>query len=163
MTAKAIIEKFNLEEHVEGGYFCRTYCSQDSISTKRDGDSRPIMTTIYYMLTSERPISFFAVNESDLILFYQSGSPITIHLINQQGELESHVLGPDVTQGQVPQLIAPGGCWKAYELKQGEYCLMSEAVSPGFDYRDMAMPTMQDLKAQYPQLVERCAQFMHLD
>lgn len=155
-----IIDILQLESHVEGGYFRRTYCAEKNIETDREDHSRPITTCIYYMLTRERPISFFAINQSDLILFYQSGSPITIHLIDAEGNWSSSILGPDISKGQRPQLISPGGCWKAYELTEGDYCLMSEVVSPGFDYRDMTMPTLQDLRETYPHLVESVGKYV---
>jgi predicted cupin superfamily sugar epimerase len=37
------------------------------------------------------------------------------------------------------QVLVPGNTWKGCYLLDGEYCLTSEAVSPGFAYEDMTL------------------------
>ena len=56
--------------------------------------------------------------------------------------------GPDVAAGHQLQVMIPGGCWKHTQLLDDDpryarftgeaaFCLLSEAVAPGFDYRDL--------------------------
>jgi predicted cupin superfamily sugar epimerase len=44
-----------------------------------------------------------------------------------------------------------GGTWKASHLSDGNYGLVSEAVSPGFDYRDMTLGRLDALLERFPQ------------
>ncbi len=46
-----------------------------------------------------------------------------------------------------------GGYWKASILEQGSFGLISEAVSPGFDYRDMKIAKPEALQLQFPHLL----------
>jgi predicted cupin superfamily sugar epimerase len=50
--------------------------------------------------------------------------------------------------GEQLQLLVKGGCWKTAILETGEFGLISEAVSPGFEYADMALITSQDVSTE---------------
>lgn len=154
MDAQALIKQLKLEEHVEGGYFTRTY--QSSLKA----NSRALMSSIYYMLTKERPVGHFHVNKSDIMQYFHLGSPITYMTISPNGEYETFLLGPDISAGQTLQLLIKGGYWRASFLKEGEFGLLSEAVSPGFDYNDWEMATPQKIKLQFPHLWEKIAPYI---
>ena len=53
---RTLIEKLDLKEHIEGGYFSRTYQSP------MQSAERPFMTSIFYMLTADRPVGHFHKN-----------------------------------------------------------------------------------------------------
>jgi predicted cupin superfamily sugar epimerase len=95
------------------------------------------------------------LNQSDILHFFQAGSPITYFTISPEGILDTFVLGTDVVKGQLPQLLVKGGYWKASVLLEGEFGLLSEAVSPGFDYGDMTIAEPDVMKALYPGLWEQ--------
>ncbi|MCO7227251.1 cupin domain-containing protein [Pleionea sp. CnH1-48] len=145
------IQQLNLEPHIEGGYFKRTYQSKQRFD-KTSTQSRPLMSSIYYLLTDDSPIGHFHKNQSDIMHYWHAGESLTYYLINPEGELTHHQLGPDASKGESLQLIVPGGYWKATELKQGEYGLLSEAVSPGFDYQDMMLANADEMAHHYPHL-----------
>jgi len=67
--------------------------------------------------------------------------------------LQTLVMGSDVLAGQQLQLHVPGGIWKASRLLEGSngFGLISEAVSPGFDFADMEIGNRAKLMAQFPQ------------
>jgi predicted cupin superfamily sugar epimerase len=69
------------------------------------------------------------------------------------GTLQTIVMGHDVFAGQCLQLQVPGGIWKASQLMHGAagFGLISEAVSPGFDFADMEMGDRQKLGQQFPE------------
>ena len=77
MNKEEIIQRLGLIEHVEGGYFAETYRSDIDIDTDRAEKKRSILTSIYYMLTSDRPIDHFHCNQSDILHYFQAGSAIT--------------------------------------------------------------------------------------
>ncbi|MEM8504340.1 MAG: cupin domain-containing protein [Cyanobacteria bacterium P01_D01_bin.1] len=152
MSKQDLIEKLSLIEHVEGGYFSETYRAAEEIETPRTGASRSMMTSIYYLLTDDRPIDHLHQNKSDIMHYFQVGAPITYILVDLEGNLTKVKLGMAIDQGEVPQLLVPKGYWKAAVLESGEYGLLGEAVAPGFDYRDMTIAKADDIQARFPAL-----------
>ncbi|MGB3615100.1 MAG: cupin domain-containing protein [Elainellaceae cyanobacterium] len=150
MNKQSWIKKLSLVEHVEGGYFSETYRAAETMTTPRDGGDRAVMTSIYYLLTDDRPVDHLHQNKSDIMHYFHTGSPITYLLVDPEGQLQKIKLGLNLDQGEVPQLLVPSGYWKAAVLEAGEYGLLGEAVAPGFDYRDMAIATEKGLQAQFP-------------
>ena len=108
------------------------------------------MTSIYYLLTADSRVGHWHKNRSDILHFFHLGAPITYYLIHPDGQLETVVLGPDPAQGQVLQLAVKGGVWKTSHLHSGDYGLISEAVSPGFEYTDMRLGERAALVQAFP-------------
>lgn len=159
-SAEDVAKALNLSGHLEGGFFRRTYQADDYAKLSTDKGERFILTSIFYMLTSQSPIGHFHLNKSDIVHYYHMGDPIRYTLIYPDGKLEQVIMGSDVTKGELLQLTVKGGIWKSSELLDGEhgYGLISEAVSPGFDYADMTLGTNELLQEKFPQhwgLVER--------
>ncbi len=152
MNKEEIIRQLGLVEHVEGGYFAETYRSNINVDTKRTGKDRSILTSIYYMLTSDRSIDHFHRNQSDILHYFQGGSAITYFVLSPSGELSKTKLGLNFNQGETGQLLVPGGYWKAAVLEQGEFGLLGESVAPGFDYRDMDLATADYFQTAFPDL-----------
>jgi predicted cupin superfamily sugar epimerase len=152
-SAAAVIEALELEGHVEGGFFRRTYQADRRDRVTTPGGERYLMTSIFYLLTSESPVGHFHRNESDIVHYFQLGDPITYYLLYPDGHLETVVMGADILRGQQLQLTVPGGVWKASRVAtDGEhgFGLISEAVAPGFDYADMTLARADELIAQFP-------------
>ena len=152
MNKEEIIKHLSLVEHIEGGFFAETYRSNIDMHTARIGKQRSVLTSIYYLLTEDRPIDYFHRNQSDIMHYFQAGSAITYLLINPSGELEKIKLGINLSQGEIPQLLVPGGYWKAAVLESGEYGLLGESVAPGFDYRDLELATAEHFQTSFPNL-----------
>lgn len=157
MNKQTLIDQLNLAEHIEGGYFARTYQSQ------LKADDRALMSSIFYMLTDDSPIGHFHMNTSDILHYFHLGAPITYLTISPTGELESFILGPDLTAGHVLQKVVKGGYWKASHLKVGEFGLLSEAVSPGFDYQDMRIASSAFFQSHFPELWDTIAPYVASD
>ena len=159
-SAEQVAKALNLSGHVEGGFFRRTYQADDHAKVSTEKGERFILTSIFYMLTSQSPIGHFHLNKSDIVHYYHMGDPIRYTLIYPDGKLEQVIMGSDVTKGELLQLTVKGGIWKSSELLTGDhgYGLISEAVSPGFDYADMTLGTNELLQEKFPQhweLIER--------
>ncbi|UZM16311.1 cupin domain-containing protein [Pseudomonas kielensis] len=163
-NARDLISALELEIHEEGGYYRRTFESGRYVTAEREeGGQRHLMTSIYYLLTQDSPVGFFHLNHSDIVHYYHLGDAIEYSLIHPDGRLQKVLMGSDVASGQVLQLHVPGGIWKASKIRAGTagYGLISEAVSPGFDYADMEMSDRQKLTAQFPEhseLIEKMTQ-----
>jgi uncharacterized protein len=162
MNKHQLIEKLSLKHHIEGGYFSRTYQSDLTTTVTDDNKPRYLLSSIYYMLTDDSPIGYLHKNKSDIIHYFQSGSPLTYILISPDGELMKKILGTDLDKGQQLQLIVRGGYWKATELTSGEFGLVSEAVSPGFEYEDMELAKEKVIKNLFPQLWDQIARYVKL-
>jgi hypothetical protein len=159
MTKEEIIARLNLVEHREGGYFAETYRAELEIPTERSGNLRNMCTSIYYLLTSDRPFEHFHKNQSDIIHYFHTGSPITYLIIHPEGILERVKLGNNLADGEQLQLLVKGGCWKAAFLATGEYGLLGEAVAPGFDYRDMEIAD-ESLLEKFPHLASEIKDYL---
>ncbi len=154
MNKSSLIKYLNLAEHIEGGYFARTYQSPTEY------DNRALMTSIYYLLTDERPIGRFHKNRSDIMHYFHLGAPMTYLTISPTGDLEQFILGPDLAAGHHLQKLVKGGYWKASFLASGEFGLLSEAVAPGFDYADMEIGEQGLLQKQFPELWPKIAAYV---
>ncbi len=159
-TKSELIKSLALTEHREGGFYKRTYQSPTTIQTNRQPPERYLLTSIFYMLTEDKPIGYFHINRSDIIHYFQLGSPIIYLTISPEGILEKHILGPDISQGHCLQLIVKGGYWKASMLETGEFGLLSEAVAPGFDYKDAEMATPATFKKLFPSLWDTISSYV---
>lgn len=146
-----VIANLGLEPHVEGGYFRRTFQPDHRAKVATADGPRYTMTSIYYLLTAESPTGHWHLNRSDVIHYYHLGGPLHYTMIHPDGQLETAVLGPDLAAGQQLQLTVRGGVWKASQLQTGDYGLISEAVSPGFEYDDMTLGQRDELVAVFPQ------------
>jgi predicted cupin superfamily sugar epimerase len=152
-SAQDVINALNLEPHLEGGYFRRTYQSDHRDWLETAGGPRYLMTSIYYLLTEQSPVGQFHFNQSDILHYFHLGDALEYSLIHADGSLQTVIMGNDVLAGQRLQLHVPGGIWKASRLLDGTngFGLISEAVSPGFDFADMEMGNRQKLTAAFPQ------------
>ena len=153
LTAAELVEHLGLDGHIEGGFFRRTYASDYTLLTADDRE-RLSLSSIFYLLAAESPIGHFHLNQSDIVHYFHLGDPITYYLLHPTGELETTVMGSDVRRGQVLQLTVPGGVWKASEIPSNGshgFGLISEAVTPGFEYDDMTLGYRDVLVAQFPQ------------
>lgn len=160
MNKHDLIQYLSLVEHVEGGYFRETYRSEINVSTDRVEHDRSILTSIYYLLTDDRPVDHFHKNQSDILHYFQAGSPITYLLLSPTGELEKVRLGLNFAQGDVAQLLVPGNYWKAAVLEEGEFGLLGESVAPGFDYRDMELGKADYFREFFPHLWSQLAPYI---
>ncbi len=151
MDVETLIKTLQLQPHVEGGYFRRTFEAAHRDKIDAGLGPRFTMTSIHYLLTAEARTGHWHLNQSDILHFFHLGSPITYYLIHPDGRLETVVMGSDPSKGQRLQLAVPGGVWKASHLAEGEYGLISEAVAPGFEYEDMTLGQRDMLLQSFPQ------------
>ena len=160
MNKHELIQKFGMEMHPEGGYFTETYRSKTIIETDREGQQRAVLTSIYYLLTDDRPIDHFHINKSDIMHYFHGGSAVIYLVLNPNGTLQKFKLGMNLANGETPQLLVPGGYWKAAFLEDGEFGLLGEAVAPGFEYRDMKIAEPDAFRQEFPHLWDQLAPYV---
>ena len=86
-TARQWIEWLELEPHVEGGYFRRTFQADHRATVPTPAGERFTLTSIHSLLTHWAPIGHWHLNRSDILHFHHHGDPITYHLLFPDGRL----------------------------------------------------------------------------
>lgn len=156
MKVDDIIKNLGLTEHWEGGYLREKHTSStllkaDEISTR----PRATLSTCYFLLAKHRNLLYFAVNECDIVHFFHGGDPITYHVISQEFEWKTIVLGSDLSLGHVPQFTVEAGSFKAAFLsEESNYGLISEAVSPAYEEQGNRMISASELINHFPERVQ---------
>ena len=77
------------------------------------------------------------------------------------------MLGLNLGEGQKLQVACPGGIWKCGRLIKNDtldYCLIGEAVAPGFDFHDFSWVTKSEITS-LPNIEHQwiLLQFLHDD
>ncbi len=163
LTSNQVIDALQLEKHIEGGYFKRTFQADHRGKINTAQGERFTLTSIFYLLTNTSPLGQWHKNLSDIVHYYHLGNPVEYSMIHPDGRLEQVVLGSDILAGQSLQLIVNGGVWKSSRLLKSDgikddclkdaydFGLVSEAVSPGFEFIDMSLGNTEALVAAFPQ------------
>ena len=156
-----IVDRLQLEEHREGGWFRETYRSSDlipeSVLPMGFCEARAASTAIYYLLGSD-DFSAFHRLKSDEIWHFYGGTTLIIHVIGKDRVYRKYLLGGRLDVGESYQVVIPKKSWFAAEVKDHGYVLAGCTVSPGFDYRDFELANRHELIIQYPEyrnLIER--------
>lgn len=147
------VKKLEMLPHPEGGFYKETYRSEESIP----GMNRQLMTGIYFLLTSDNVSRFHRI-KSDEIWFYHAGSPLLVHMLDENGHTENPV-GLDFEAGQQPQFLVPKNTiFGSSVLQENSYSLVSCVVAPGFDFEDFELFTKEELLPLFPEheaIIER--------
>jgi len=137
-----LAERLDLAPHPEGGWFRETWRSGATWTPDGYPGPRSAATAIYFLLHPGEESRWHVVRSDELWLWHDGG-PLTLRL-GGVGEApdphpEALVLGPDVTGGQRPQRLVPGGVWQAAAPAGDQPVLVSCVVAPGFDMADFRM------------------------
>jgi len=150
-----IIRSLNLTKHPEGGYYREIYRSNEFIPVEvlenRKNAKKPyrnISTSIYYLLVKSDVSLFHRIKSDEIWHFYQ-GSPLLLHILDEEKqEYRNITLGKDL----VFQVVVPKNVWFSAEiLDKFSYSLIGCTVSPGFEFEDFEIAKSQDLISKFPQ------------
>ena len=135
--AAELIRSLELKPHPEGGYFREVYRSPREVAAPGVSGSRRALTTIYFLLTEERPSRWHVVR-SDEIWHHLEGAPLEL-VSAEPGSLRAAraLLGP-AGEGREPVRAIPAGHWQAARTS-GAYTLAGCTVGPGFEFEDFAL------------------------
>jgi uncharacterized protein len=149
------VSKLGLSPHPEGGYYKRTFESDEQITDKElsvnfEGQ-RKLFTSIFFLLTSD-DVSHFHRLKSDELWYFHAGSPLTIHVINENGEYQELKLGLNLDKGEIPQImVKKNSIFGSSVMEKDTFSLVGCMVSPGFEFRDFELFTQEELLQKYPQ------------
>ncbi|MGR3661994.1 MAG: cupin domain-containing protein [Paracoccaceae bacterium] len=123
MTADQIIAQLDLTPHPEGGHYRQTWIAE--------GDGRAVGTSIYFLLKAGERSHWHRVDAVEIWHFY-AGAPMIVSISDTDcGPSVDNQLGPDLAEGQLPQVIVPKHHWQS-AWTTGDYTLVGCTVSPGF-------------------------------
>ena len=138
----------------EGGHFRETYRSRlqlpAAVLPGGYGDERAASTAIYYLLT---PSSFSAMHRlrGDEVYHFYLGDPVEMLKLRDDGGGEVVIIGRDIANGMVPQVVVPAGTWQGSRLVPGgEFALLGTTMAPGFDPRDFELGDRAALVRRHP-------------
>lgn len=151
MGANALIARFGLEPHPEGGWYRRLYRSSEHVSVARG--TRAAVTTILYLLRAGELSRWHCVRSDEIWHFY-AGAPL--ELLQSDPELtavETVIIGP--LDSATPVAVVAANRWQAAR-SCGDYSLLGCTVAPGFDFADFALLSDQPalsaaLRTRHPQ------------
>ena len=123
--ADDLIVRLGLRPHPEGGHFRETF---------RDvgAEARAFSTAIYFLLREGEASRWHRVDAAEVWHFYR-GDPLELKIGKSV-----HILGPEVSAGQAPQIVVPAGAWQAAR-SLGAYTLVGCTVAPGFEFSKFEM------------------------
>lgn len=155
ITPQQLIETYNLQPHPEGGYYTRTYCSEEQIAAtylpNRFTGDRYVSTAIYFLLEGKQFSAFHRIKSDELCHFY-AGKGLRIYVIHPNGEGEVLKLGSDLQNGFSFQQVVKAGCWFASgPVDENGFAFVGCTVAPGFDFEDFEMGERVELMMEYPQ------------
>jgi len=131
-TADHIIHKLSLSPHPEGGHYRQTWIADAKDGLRADG------TCIYFLLKSGEISRWHRIDAVE-IWHYYAGAPLILSMAEAKtGPACDYTLGPDVLNGQSPQLVVPEHHWQSAR-SSGEYTLVGCSVSPAFRFEGFEM------------------------
>jgi predicted cupin superfamily sugar epimerase len=126
LTAAEIIARLDLKPHPEGGHYRETF--RDSAL---DANGRSASTAIFFLLARGERSHWHRIDAVE-VWHYYAGSALKLQIVDGSGT-RSLRLGPDLTSGEMPQIIVPTRAWQAAE-SCGDWTLVGCTVAPGFDF-----------------------------
>jgi len=140
-----IVTDLELLPHPEGGFYKETYRSEEKI----DSLNRELVTSIYFLLTSENVSRFHRI-KSDEQWFFHAGSPLIVHTLGENGH-EQTLIGSAFSKGEKLHFVVPKNTiFGSSVLYENSFSLVSCVVAPGFDFADFELFDSDYLLKEFP-------------
>jgi predicted cupin superfamily sugar epimerase len=140
-----LADVLDLQPHPEGGWFRQTWVSPETV-TLPDGRVRATATLIHFLLPAGESSAWHRVASDEVWLAHTGSVLLELGGAGAQpppdGEVDSVVLGPDPSAGEVAQAVVPAHVWQR-TVPGGADALVSCLVSPGFDFTDFELASEQ--------------------
>lgn len=155
MKAIDLIERFKMEPHPEGGYFCKGYsdapCFYPNFPDQKFDGSRRLYSSILYLLEKD-DFSAFHRLETDEMWHHYLGGELVFYVISPTGSLQVQKVGKTLDEGSVFQFLVPHHHWFAVVPGAGfDFALCGCTLSPGYDDADFELASRDVLCAMFPE------------
>lgn len=132
--AQRLITELSLEPHPEGGWYRRIHTGTVPV-TRPDGEQRPGVTLIHYLLPRGAFSAWHRV-DGDEIWHYIAGDGLILWRASASGDVDRLPLGGHDTASAIR--VIPAGDWQAAEAHR-QWTLVACAVGPGFAFHGFEM------------------------
>lgn len=150
---EALIARFALQPHPEGGWYRELHRSAGQVCRSDDGRQRAGLTVIVFLLTEGQLSRWHRVAGADEVWHHAGGAALDLwRLPPQGGTAERLPLGPLASAEAAAELagdpepgplqVVPAGWWQAARSR-GPWSLLHCCVGPGFAFEDFRL--MADL------------------
>ena len=121
-TAQQVVNKLGLAANPEKGYYKESF--RDTYLINTVNGTRSASTQIYYLLEGKVGKSLWHRVDAVEVWHYYAGAPLTLSLSHNDGKgVRKVVLGPDVFNGEQPQVVI--GSWEWQSAKSnGDWTLV---------------------------------------
>ena len=133
--AAALIRALELSPHPEGGWY------RESFRDARNATGRAHGTAIYFLLRAGEISRWHRIDAAEIWHFYR-GAPLELGIVGEGLAPIYHRLGPDVENGERPQLVVPPHAWQCAR-PLGAYALVGCTVAPGFEFDQFELAPVQ--------------------
>jgi predicted cupin superfamily sugar epimerase len=127
LSASEIIRLLGLQPHPEGGHFRETF--RDPAC---DRTGRAVSTLIYFLLAAGEVSRWHRIDAAE-VWHYYAGAPLEIKVSQNGTGTTVQRLGPDLLNGERPQLVVPAHGWQS-AASLGPWTLAGCSVAPGFEF-----------------------------
>ena len=151
-TAEDLVQDLGLSPHPEGGFYRETYRAR----TQLDG-GRAAATMIYFLLPAGQVSRLHRIDADEGWHHYLGGALEIFELDETRPGSSALVtrLGKDLSRGEVPQHLVPGGRWFGAAPAAGApYALVGCTVAPGFEFAKFELGRRDALLARFPASAE---------
>ena len=124
----------------EGGMFRQMY---------KDGSG----TAIYFMVADGDFSALHLLDAPEIYLWY-GGAPLDLLLLGPDGDAERVLVGPNLLEGQRPQVVVPAGVWQG-SSSTGRWSLVGTTMAPAFSWEGFQLGDATELCAAYPRVASR--------
>jgi len=143
---QAIIAALKLEPHPEGGFYREVHRSETIVAdSKRSGD-KSAYTSIYYLLSGKNFSAWHRI-KSDETWYFHLGCDAVIYFFDENKLLHSTQVG--MTSMNLQTTIPAHTWFAAKPIHENDFCLVSCAVAPGFEFDDFEIGRRSDLAAEF--------------
>jgi predicted cupin superfamily sugar epimerase len=154
LTADEIRRLLELEPNATCGFVRVTFLSKQSIAAgglpAPFGDSRPLGSALYFMVTPGAPVRLHRIR-NDQLYHYYLGDPLEVFLLHSDGTTDRIIVGPDLRSGQRVQLLIPGGTFHtARVIGHHRWFLGASTEWPGVVPADVELGNLDELATKYP-------------
>jgi len=134
MRADALIARYRLKPHPEGGWYARLYRSPSQVSVTRG--SRAAVTTIVYLLRAGELSRWHRVRSNEIWHFYAGASLELLRADPALTAVETVIISPP--DREAPVAVVAADHWQAAR-SCGDYSLLGCTVAPGFEFADFTL------------------------
>lgn len=143
MRIKQLIDKYQMQQHPEGGYYSETYRNEEKLN------DHSLATSIYFLLEAD-DISRYHRLQSDEVWYYHEGGTLLISMITPDGEYKEVLLGD--SEAAVHQYTVPRNTIFGSRVVDGAYVLAGCMVSHGFSFDEFELFDYKELRKAYPEI-----------